>query len=80
MPTLNLKDPEVYRLARELADLRHTTATGAVRSALRETLDRDRSHKEGLAERLMAIGRRSAARPEPFLCDEDLYDEQGLPT
>ncbi|MBK7721905.1 MAG: type II toxin-antitoxin system VapB family antitoxin [Austwickia sp.] len=84
MPTLNIKDPEVYRLAKQLAAQRSTSATGAVREALREALDRDATHRdartrEGMADRLLALGRRSAARPERFVVDEDLYDERGLP-
>lgn len=79
MPTLNIKDPEVYVLARRLAERRHTSATGAVREALREALERDSARREGVAERLLAIGARSAAQPEPFLTDQDLYDERGLP-
>ncbi len=79
MPTLNIKDPEVYRLAKELAARRRTSATGAVREALREALERDRADRDGVAERLLALGRRSAARAEPVLTDEDLYDERGLP-
>lgn len=80
MATMNIKDPEVRELAMELARLRGTSATGAVRDALREALERDRPpSREGLAERLLEIGRRSAARDEPFLTDDDLYDEMGLP-
>lgn len=78
--TMNIKDPEVHRMAHELASMRHTSATGAVREALREALERERrAGNEGMAERLMEIARRSAARPEPFLNDDDLYDERGLP-
>lgn len=79
MPTLNIKDPEVYRLAADLAARRGTSLTGAVRAALQEAVERARADRSGMAERLMEIGRRSAARPEPFLTDDDLYDEQGLP-
>jgi antitoxin VapB len=79
MPTLNIKDPEVYRLARELAERRGTSMTAAVREALSEALTPSAAEREGLAERLMEIGRRSAAMPEPFLTDDDLYDEWGLP-
>lgn len=79
MATLNIKDPEVHRMAHELATRRHTTATGAVRDALREALQREQRSREGMVERLRQIGRRSAARPEPFLTDDDLYDEHGLP-
>lgn len=79
VPTLNIKDPEVYRLATELARRRGTTMTGAVRDALREALERSGRSREGVAERLMEIARRSAAKDAPFLTDEDLYDERGLP-
>jgi antitoxin VapB len=79
VPTLNIKDPGVYDLAKRLATRRHISMTAAVRQALQETLDRPPPGREGIAEKLMAIGRRSAARPEPFLTDDDLYDERGLP-
>lgn len=80
MATLNIKDPEVHAMAHELARLRHTSATGAVRDALREALVAERrSSRAGMAKQLLEIGRRSAARPEPFLADDDLYDENGLP-
>jgi antitoxin VapB len=76
---MNIKDPEVHRLAAELAGRRGTSMTGAVRAALAETLERERAKREGLAERLMEIGRRAAAKPGPILTDDDLYDERGLP-
>jgi antitoxin VapB len=37
---LNLKDPEVERLAAEVAEMTGSTKTGAVREALREKRDR----------------------------------------
>lgn len=80
VPTLNIKDPEVHRLAAELAARRGTSMTGAVRQALEESLERTApKSREGLAERIMEIGRRSAARNAPFLTDDDVYDERGLP-
>ncbi len=79
MTTMNIKDPEVRELAMELARRRHTTATGAVRDALREALERDQTTRDGMLERMKEIAQRSAARPEPFLTDDDLYDERGLP-
>jgi antitoxin VapB len=79
VPTLNIKDPAVYDLARRLAARRHISMTAAVRQALQETLDRPPQGREGIADKLMEIGRRSAARSEPFLTDDDLYDERGLP-
>lgn len=79
MPTLNIKDPEVHRLATELAAQRHTSATAAVREALREALARHEQSRSGMAGRLLALGARSRAVGEPVLSDDDLYDEQGLP-
>lgn len=82
MATMNIKDPEVHRMAKELAEIRHTSVTGAVRDALRAALDEERRRnddREDLVEFLMDLGRRSAAKPEPFLTDDDLYDEMGLP-
>jgi antitoxin VapB len=79
VPTLNIKDPEVYRLAADLAARRGTSMTGAVRQALEETLARSRAERAGVSGRLLAIGRRSAARDAPFLTEDDLYDDRGLP-
>lgn len=79
MPTLNIKDPEVYRLAAELAQRRHTSMTGAVRSALEEALDREHVAAEERIRRLTEIAKRSAAKDAPWLTDDDLYDERGLP-
>lgn len=79
MPTLNIKDPEVHRLARALAARRRTSATGAVRQALEEALARHDAERAGRAERLLALGERSRAVSHPLLTDDDLYDERGLP-
>ena len=76
---MNIKDPQVRELAMQLAARRGTSATGAIRQALIETLERDRTKRDGLGDRLMALGRESAALPEPVLTDHDLYDERGLP-
>lgn len=77
--TMNIKDPEVRRLAAELAARRHTSMTGAVRQALEETLERDRSSRAGMADRLMVIGKEASRFKDDFLTDDDLYDERGLP-
>lgn len=79
MPTLNIKDPEVYRLAAALAARRGTSMTGAVRQALEEAVEHDRAARDGRVERILEIGRRSAARGGPIVTDDDLYDEHGLP-
>jgi antitoxin VapB len=82
-PTLNIKDPEVYRLAAELAKRRRVSMTAAVRQALAETLERSHESRAGMAERLMEIGRQAADKIEreglQILTDEDIYDEWGLP-
>lgn len=84
--SLNLKNPETCRLARELADLTGNTLTGAVTVALREELMRER-RKQGAAERLKrmrAIARECAALmgeggPSSTEIGDVLYDEHGLP-
>ena len=76
---INIKNPETERLIRELAELTGEGQTEAVTVAVRERLDRTR--REGLAERLLAIARETA----PLLKDMPdhaalLYDEEtGLP-
>jgi antitoxin VapB len=81
VPTLNIKDPEVYRLAAELARRRGTTMTGAVRDALEEAIEASRKSREGVAERLLEIATkmREEVGADEFLTDDDLYDERGLP-
>jgi len=80
---LNIKNPETHKLVEELARRTGETMTEAVTTAVRERLDRvRRSKKPRLAERILAIGRDSAARLEHPLksmdIDELLYDEKGL--
>lgn len=83
--SLNIKNDEADRLARELADLTGETVTAAVTEALRERLEhiRRKRQEKGLAERLLAIGADCAARlKEPYRSvdhGELLYDEKGLP-
>ncbi|WP_170286210.1 type II toxin-antitoxin system VapB family antitoxin [Nocardioides rubriscoriae] len=83
MPTLNIKDPEAYRLASELADKRGTSMTAAVRDALAEALARRDVEAEARKARLRDLTRRAAqvAQPEvvTIRSDHDLYDETGLP-
>ena len=83
--SLNIKNEETHRLARELAGLTGESVTEAVTVAVRERLERVKSEQgSGLAERLLAIGRDAARRwKEPYRSMEDptefLYDERGLP-
>jgi antitoxin VapB len=80
---MNIKDPEVHRLAAQLARRWGTSMTGAVRQALEEAVDRETRDREDRLERLLAISRRSAERIRAegivLLTDDDLYDERGLP-
>ena len=76
---MNIKDPEVYELASELARRRGTSMTGAVRVALIETLERSRLTPEEKIRRMKEVAARVAAIPGPYLTDDDLYDERGLP-
>lgn len=82
--SLNLKSDETHRLARELAAMTGESMTAAVTTALRERIARlRRVENEGLAERLLAIGRDCAAHlKEPYRSADHadlLYDERGLP-
>ena len=79
MPTLNIKDPVVYEMARELAKRRRISMTAAIRQSLEESLAVERTSREGIAARLIEIGNRAAAKSGPWLTDDDLYDERGLP-
>ena len=83
--SLNIKDAEAHRLARELAALTGESLTAAVKDALRCRLDHLRQQKgAGMPERLLAIGKDCAKRlTEPFRSVEHgdlLYDERGLPS
>jgi antitoxin VapB len=81
---LSLKDPEVDRLAREVAARTGETLTAAVAVALRERLARlkGRRRRRPLREELREIARRCAALPtlDDRSADEIVgYDERGLP-
>jgi antitoxin VapB len=80
----NIKNEEAHRLAKELAALTGESMTAAVTEAIRERLKQVRRAKsDDLADRLLVIGRRTAARlKEPFRTGDHaklLYDEHGLP-
>jgi antitoxin VapB len=82
--SLNIKNAAPHRLIQELASLTGETMTGAVTEAVRERLERVRRERsDGLAERLLAIGRNCAARlNEPYRSAEHgdlLYGEDGMP-
>jgi antitoxin VapB len=87
---MNIKDPEVHAMARELAARRSTTVTDAVRQALRAELERCPGPEgpEALEARkavIRAICARVSARPgwqgrTSKELQDALYDEDGLPT
>ncbi|MFC3227908.1 type II toxin-antitoxin system VapB family antitoxin [Marinibaculum pumilum] len=82
---LNIKDEEVHRQARELAELTGKSITAAVREAIEEKLAAARAGAEPRrpnADALLAIARRCSARLKArgLTSDHsDLYDDQGLP-
>jgi antitoxin VapB len=82
--SLNIKNEEAHRLARELASATGESMTVAVSEAIRERLERVRGNSRGdIAERILKIGRECAAHlKEPYKSidiDELLYDEKGMP-
>ena len=81
--SMNIKNEETHRLARELAGLTGESVTAAVTVALQERLERVRRARGGLADRLVAIGKDCAAHlQEPYRSVDHgalLYDERGLP-
>ena len=89
--SLNIKDPEAHRLAKQLATAAGASMTEVVTEALRERWLREQ-HAAGrrspderaqLVERALTIGRDCAARlaqaEVPENPDELLFDERGLP-
>jgi antitoxin VapB len=81
---MNIKNDEAQKLAHKLSELTGESLTTAVTEAVRERLERvQKSAGDGLAERLMRIGKDCAAHlKEPFRSADHadlLYDERGLP-
>ena len=83
--SLNIKNDETCRLARELAGLTGESMTGAITVALRERLERETRARnvEARAAEIRAIAKRCAAKlgPGPSAVEHGdlLYDERGLP-
>ena len=80
---INIKSEEVTRLANELARETGESITEAVGKAVEERLSRLQRHRQGIAEKLKAIGEEVASRASKewltWDYDADLYDEKGLP-
>ncbi len=83
--SLNIKNEETCRLARELAQLTGESMTGAITVALEERLRREqrRLQADAVARDLQAIGQRCSALlgdgPSAVDHGDLLYDERGLP-
>ncbi len=82
--SMNIKNQEAHKLARQLARVTGESLTEAVTEAVRERLKRVQDkHAARLSDRLLEIGRDCAARlKEPFRSADHgdlLYDEKGLP-
>jgi antitoxin VapB len=80
---LNIKDAETDQLARRLAALTGESITVAIKTAVRERIEREeRTRGKASCEELMAIAKRIASAPDrdTRTPDEILgYDERGLP-
>ena len=80
---LNIKDPETDQLVRRLAALTGESMTDAVRTAVRERIEREeRVRGKASFEELMALAKRIASRidRDGRTPDEIIgYDERGLP-
>lgn len=89
MSALNIKDPEVAAMARKLAKLKGETITEAVSQALAESLRNATTDAAALRaakkRRVDEIVKRFQAKlgpnaPSLRQINEDMYDEDGLPT
>lgn len=81
--SLNIKNPEADRLARELAARTGETLTEAVLNALRERLRREGAKASmSLRDEIMEISQRAARLPRRSGRSPDEiigYDERGVP-
>lgn len=84
--SLNIKNPDTYRLVRELAEATGVSMTAAVTDAVRRRLDEVRAERgdSGIdLEEAMALTAELRARlGVEYLArdfDAELYDERGLP-
>ena len=81
---MNIKNDKTEKLVRELSELTGESLTTAIAEAVRERLERVRNpREEGLAHRLLRIGRDCAAHLKEAFRSADhgdiLYDDRGLP-
>jgi antitoxin VapB len=81
---MNIKDPQVHAMAKELAARRGTSVTDAVRQALRVELERSQTADAARQEELQALLARFRQLHWPEgvsskAAQDVLYDDQGLP-
>lgn len=80
---ISIKDEETYRLARELAAATGESLTDAIRTALRERLEREKGRAyPGVAAKVRRVQERVARLPvlDPRPADQLVqYDEHGVP-
>ncbi len=78
---LNIKDAAVHEAVKQIAKITGESQTQAVATAVNERLARLQA--DDLAERILAIGRKTASRMSPEIKRLDhgelLYDDRGLP-
>ena len=80
MPTLNIKNPEVYELARRIADHTGQSMTEVVADALRDRLDIVFADERRQRIEVLLDDIHKRARNIPADAVESLYDpETGLP-
>jgi antitoxin VapB len=83
--SLNIKNEATHELVRRLAELTGQSQTSAVEEAVRRRLaelERE-GDRETRIQRLLEIGRQTAAEMDPKLSNDPndfLYDDMGLPT
>ena len=81
--SLNIKNEDTHRRAKELARLAGETMTEAVDKAVAERLERLRKKRntKAVADRLLEIGRQCSQLPvlDNRSPEEMLYDDYGLP-
>lgn len=91
--SLNIKDEEIHAMVRELAALKGTTLTAAVKLAVKEDLEREKAaqsehsaqKRKKRSEVLRAYAREFVSRAKntadihSWDIDKLLYDEKGLP-
>ena len=87
MPSLNIKDEDLYAKIKRLAELRGTTSVQAVRDAVDRKLHAAQKelHKgsKSLSERLQQLSHQTSALPTRREDDRDDtlgYDQHGIPT